>query len=225
LLGRVLWHSTNGKPIFAYYATRQPVVDGSLDVGGEWTGVEYTISDVVHKPENWRGLADASAGFYAAWDQEFLYLGLNIRDDQHVQLSTGKNLFNGDDVEIQIDVDLSRDFNKKDVDDDDGQIGLAVRDLGTGAYEAYRWRPPSLEGPLSLTAAARPTSDGYVLEVAVPWWALNLSPQVETPYGFCLSLSDTDTPGRRDQESMVSTSPNRTWGDPTTWGTLILMNW
>jgi tRNA A-37 threonylcarbamoyl transferase component Bud32 len=225
LLAKVLWHSTNGKPVFAYYTAGPPVIDGSLDVGGEWTGVEYSVSYVVHKPENWRGPADASAVFYTAWDQQFLYLGLNIRDDQHVQLSTGKNLFNGDDVEIQIDVDLSRDFNKKDVDDDDGQIGLAVRDLGTGAYEAYRWRPPSLEGPLSLTAAARPTTDGYVLEVAVPWWALNLSPQVEAPYGFCLNLSDTDTPGLRDQESMVSTSPNRKWGDPTTWGTLILVNW
>jgi hypothetical protein len=197
--------------------------------GREWAGAgsSYAVSYAVHKPENWRGLADASADFYVTWDQDFLYLGLNIRDDQHVQLSTGKNLFNGDDVEIQIDVDLAGDFNKKDVDDDDGQIGVAVSDLATGrsAYEAYRWRPPSLEGPLSLTAAARPTPDGYVLEMVVPWSALNLSPQAETPYGFCLSLSDTDTPGSRTQESMVSSSPNRKWGDPTTWGTLILVDW
>jgi hypothetical protein len=64
-----------------------------------------------------------------------------------------------------------------------------------------------------------------VLEAALPWWALNLSPRAETPYGLCLSLTDTDTPGLQDQETMASTCPGRMWGDPTTWGTLILVDW
>ena len=48
---------------------------------------------------------------------------------------------------------------------------------------------------------------------------------IEIPYRFCLSLADTDTPDLGDQKSMVSTCPNRKWGDPTTWETLILVDW
>jgi len=154
-----------------------------------------------------------------------LYLGIEVFDDQHVQASSGKMLYQGDDIELQFDVNLLEDFNETKLSGDDGQVGLTVRDLQSGEYEAYVWRPPSLEGPLEVALAARQTADGYVLETALPWWALNLSPRVETPYGFCLSLGDNDSPGTVAQKSMVSTAPEPKWGDPTTWGTLILVDW
>jgi serine/threonine protein kinase len=224
LLGQVQWRSGNGTPVFAYYTHQPPALDGILD---EWTGNEYAVNYVVYKPENWQGAADLSARFYIAWDHNFLYLGLDVDDDQHVQAATGKDLYQGDDVEIQIDADLLGDLSQVELSDDDGQVGLAVKDLLSGQYEAYIWRPPSREGPLNVSLAARPISNpaGYVLEVALPWSALNLSPRVETPYGFCLSLADTDTPGLQEQQGMVSSAPERKWGDPTTWGTLILVDW
>jgi serine/threonine protein kinase len=222
LLSQVRWRTNNGTPIFVYYAAQPPVLDGVLD---EWTGTAYAAERPIFKPENWQGPADVSGSFYLAWDRDFLYLGLTVHDDRHVQQSTGKNLFNGDDVELQVDANLSGDFNDKNLSPDDGQLGIGVKDLTTGAYEAYLWRPPALEGPLHVSAAVRPAPDGYVLEVAWPWKALNWSPRTETPFGFCLSLSDDDTPGARTQETMVSTCPNRKFPDPTTWGTLILVDW
>jgi serine/threonine protein kinase len=225
LLGRVQWRAGTGTPIFAYRVDQPPLVDGNLDTADEWTGAQYSISHVTFKPENWFGPDDLSGRFYSAWDENFLYLGLDIRDDRHVQVSSGEALYQGDDVEIQIDVDLLGDWGDTELSDDDGQLGLAVRDLLSGQYEAFLWRPPARKGSLSVKLAARQTAGGYVLEAALPWWALNLSPRVETPYGFCLSLADTDTPGLQDQESMASTCPGRMWGDPTTWGTLILVDW
>jgi serine/threonine protein kinase len=225
LLGRVQWRAGNGTPIFAYRVDRPPVLDGYLDTVDEWTGAQHSISHVTFKPENWFGPDDLSARFYSAWDESFLYLGLDIRDDRHVQASSGEDLYLGDDVEIQIDADLLGDWSDTDLSGDDGQLGLAVRDLLSGQYEAFLWRPSAQKGPLSVNLAARQTSSGYVLEAALPWWALNLSPRAETPYGLCLSLTDTDTPGLQDQESMASTCPGRMWGDPTTWGTLILVDW
>jgi hypothetical protein len=220
----VQWRSDNGTPVFAYYAHQAPTLDGYLE---EWTGTPYSIDHIVFRPENWQGAYDLSAQVFVTWDEEFFYLGLNVLDDVYVQTASGKNLYKGDDVEIQIDANLSGDYGQTTLSDDDGQIGLAVKDFGSGRYEAYIWRPPTREGPLSVRLAARRTSNpaGYVLEVALPWWALNVSPRVETPFGFCLSLADTDTPGWGEQESMASTAPNRAWGDPTTWGTLILVDW
>ena len=76
-----------------------------------------------------------------------------------------------------------------------------------------------------IELAARERQGGYTLEAAIPWWVLGGRPAPETPLGFCLSLSDSDTPGAANQDLMVANVPNRTWGDPTTWGTLILVEW
>jgi hypothetical protein len=225
LLGRVQWRAGNGTPILVYRVDRPPVLDGNLDLANEWTGAQGSISHVTFQPENWSGPDDLSGRFYSAWDESFLYLGLDIRDDQHVQASSGEELYLGDDVEIQIDADLLGDWFDTELSDDDGQLGLSVWDLLSGQYDGFLWRPPARKGPLSINLAARQTAGGYVLEAALPWWALSLSPEVETPYGFCLSLTDTDTPGLQSQESMASTCPGREWGDPTTWGTLILVDW
>jgi hypothetical protein len=225
LLRRVRWREGNGVPVFAYYAARPPVLDGVLDTAGEWVRDGYRADAVVYQPANWTGPADASGQFYVAWDRDHLYLGVEVWDDVHVQESGGAKLYNGDDVELQIDADLEGDWSRKTLSDDDGQVGFAVVDPATGTVEAQIWRPDALQGPFSPAYGARMTARGYVLEVAIPWWALNLTPRVERPFGFCLSLSDTDTPGKTDQESMVSNCPKRKWGDPTTWGTLILVNW
>jgi hypothetical protein len=225
LLDSVRWRTENGTPLFAYYAHRSPTLDGILNTTDEWTGRGYVIDQVVSKPENWQGAADLSARFYLAWDNDHLYLGIAVRDDQHVQLASGSQLYKGDDIEIQIDKQLQKDYETATLSSDDAQMGMAVRDPWTGDHEAYVWLPSSLEGPLSLSLAAQPAEGGYVLEAAVPWWALSFSPQVEIPYGFCLSLGDNDAPGTLDQQSMISSAPRREWGDPRTWGTLVLVDW
>jgi hypothetical protein len=222
LLARLNWRRGNGEPIVVRRAPAPPSLDGSLD---EWAGPEYGVPYVVFQPENWHGPEDHSATFRIMWDENRLYLGLNVRDDRHVQLASGSTLYNGDDVEIQLDVDLEGDWNDTGLSEDDGQMGFAIKDLATGRHEAYVWRPPSRAQALTLQLALRQTPAGYTVETAIPWPALNLVPESEKAYGFCLSLADTDTPGLIDQESMLSTCPGREWGDPTTWGMLVLVDW
>ncbi|RPI52012.1 MAG: hypothetical protein EHM56_08870 [Chloroflexi bacterium] len=222
LLARLNWRRDNGEPIVVRRAPAPPALDGSLD---EWAGPEVAVPHVVFQPENRLGDADHAAAFRVMWDENRLYLGITVQDDLHVQLGSGSTLYNGDDVELQLDGDLEGDWDAAGLSEDDGQMGFAIKDLATGQHEAYIWRPPSREQPLSLELAVRQTPAGYTVETAIPWPALNLSPQSQTAYGFCLSLADTDTPGLVNQESMISTCPRREWGDPTTWGTLILVDW
>ncbi|MDX9833220.1 MAG: protein kinase [Anaerolineae bacterium] len=222
LLARLDWRRDNGEPIVVRRAPAPPSLDGSLD---EWAGPEYGVSHVVFRPENWQGRDDHAASFRAMWDGDYFYLGLTIQDDRLVQLGSGSTIYAGDDVEIQLDTDLDGDRMAAGLSEDDSQMGFAIMDLDAGSHEAYVWRPPSRERPLTLDLAARKTPAGYTVETAIPWPALNLNPQSETAYGFCLSLADTDTPGLVDQESMISTCPRREWGDPTTWGTLVLVDW
>ncbi|HSJ52408.1 MAG TPA: protein kinase, partial [Anaerolineae bacterium] len=172
LLARLNWRRENGEPIVVRFAQTPPTLDGSLE---EWSGPEYAVQHVVFGPENWQGPADHSATFRIAWDESRLYLGITVRDDQHVQLSEGNRLYNGDDVEIQVDADLEGDWDDRQLSDDDGQIGFAVQDLTLGTYDAYRWRPPFLEGPIDIDLAVRQTDGGYVLETAIPWPALSFA--------------------------------------------------
>ena len=222
LLARLSWRRENDDPIVVRRAPAPPSLDGSLD---EWIGPEYAVPHVVFQPENWQGQGDHAATFRVMWDENRLYLGLAVQDDRHVQLGSGSTLYNGDDVELQLDADFEGDRDDAGLSQDDGQMGFAVKDPATGQHEAYIWRPPSGEQPLTLELAVRQTPAGYTVETAIPWPALNLAPQSETAYGFCLSLADTDTPGLVNQESMISTCARREWGDPTTWGTLVLVDW
>ncbi len=116
LLARVQWRSNNGRPIFAYYTDQPPTLDGYL---GEWTGIVYAVDYVVTKPENWYGPTDLSATFYTSWDEDHLYLGIEVLDDLHVQASSGKMLYQGDDIELQLDANLLEDFTETKLSDDD----------------------------------------------------------------------------------------------------------
>ncbi len=229
LLRTLRYREGNDGVIFAYQVEALPTIDGRLD---EWSGHVYDISYEAYDPGagelrgNLSGPSDLYGRFYIGWDADNLHLGIEITDDVHVQIEGGRYLYKGDDVEIQIDANLSGDFYDSSLSSDDGQVGLSAGDFSSREPEAYIWRPPDLEqAGTMIVLAARETSSGYTLEAAIPWWTLGGRPPVETPVGFCLSLSDNDVPGTAQQQTLISTAPTRKWGDPTAWGTLILVDW
>ncbi|MGD8997928.1 MAG: protein kinase [Anaerolineae bacterium] len=224
LLRAVRYRPTNGEVIFAYPAEAPPAIDGELR---EWEGPYYDVPYTVHDPEAaWYGRSDLSGRFAVRWDAQNLYLGVEVTDDVHVQVRTGEGIWEGDDVEIQIDADLAADFSDVQLSSDDGQIGFSAGDFASLRPEAYIWRPADREqaGEM-IDLAVQQTVGGYILEAAVPWWVLGGRPSLEAPVGFCLSLGDNDSPGMAQQQTMVATAPGRKWGDPTTWGTLIVVDW
>jgi serine/threonine-protein kinase len=224
LLETVRYRPTNGDVIFAYPIEMPPTVDGRLD---EWDGPYYDVLHVSHDPEGtWYGRSDLSGRFAVRWDANNLYLGIEVTDDVHVQVRTGDKIWQGDDVEIQVDADLLADFSETELSGDDGQVGLSAGDFVSRRPEAYIWRPADREqAGTMIDLAAQQTDAGYRLEAAVPWWVLGGRPAFETPVGFCLGLGDNDSPGEAQQQTMVTTAPGRAWGDPTTWGTLIIVDW
>jgi len=211
----------NGSPVTAAYLTAPPIIDGDLS---EWTTTAYQADQTVpYAGDNWTGVSDVSATFYIGWDAQYLYIGVSRTDDQFVQVSYGRYMYRGDDVELQLDLDLDGDFATTLVSSDDYQLGFSPGNFGSLSPEAYRWYPRSLESYLtSVTVDAVQTADGYDLEARIPWAVLGVTPVEGTHYGFALSLSDNDQPGVSTWESMVSNVSTRRTADPTTWGTLVL---
>ena len=212
----------NGPVIFAHKIAAPPTIDGRLT---EWTGAFYEALYEVHNPDDkWDGEDDLSGRFYIAWDQIALYIGVAVKDDVHVQNETGRLIYNGDEIEIQFDAELRADYNATKHSSDDYQIGLSPGNFGSRRPEVYIWLPKEI-ADARIDVAARQTDVGYTLEAAIPWSYLGGRPDVETPVGFCLNLSDIDDLQAKAQEVMFSTAPGRKWGDPTTWGTLVLVDW
>lgn len=227
LLRTLRYRKENGKVIFADRAVSPPTLDGRLN---EWSGAEYEVPHEFHDKEgnlsgNWRGASDLYGRFYAQWDVDNLYLGLEVTDDVHVQIEKGRLMYQGDEVEIQIDANLAGDFSDTDLSSDDGQVGLSAGNFSAGASEAYIWRLNGKErSGADIQVVTKQTSDGYTLEVAIPWWTLGGKPNLETAVGFTLCLSDNDVAGTAQQQTLLCTAPGRKWGDPTTWGTLVLVD-
>lgn len=200
-----------------------PTIDGDL---GDWPG-EATVRSAyrVYAYDEWDGSDDLDASWRLAWDTARLYVAVQITDDVHVQTQTGAFIYQGDSVELQVDINPQAGATL--VNPATSQVILSPGDFAGIPPSAARFRGTD-EGELpqvpghSIDVAARQTADGYVLEAAIPWSDLNVTPTAGMRLGLALNANDNDTPGAARQEVMMSSEQGRTLRNPSTWGTLIL---
>lgn len=212
----------NGAVVRAPRAQTPPTIDAQFD---DWPSpLPNNLDQVVYEPGNWAGLNDQSATYGIAWDASYLYLMVIVVDDIHVQLDSGETLYRGDSLELQLDADLAGDFDEPSLNADDFQLGLSPGADGNSP-ELWLWNPPARRGaPAGIVVASRghASGGGYALEAAIPWSFYGITPAAGNRYGFALNSSDNDSPGTREQQTMISSVVTRTLLDPTTWGTLAL---
>jgi len=211
----------NGSPVTATFLSAPPTIDGDLS---DWSTTKYLVNQTPPQAsENWTGESDLSASYYIGWDANYLYIAVSRKDDKFVQISWGRYMYRGDDIEIQLDTDLAGDYYTTAMSSDDYQIGLSPGNFGSLETESYRWYPRNIESWLySVVVKAKLIGEGYDLEAKIPWSVFNITPAGGSRFGFAFSLSDNDNAGSSIQQSMVSSVNTRLLSDPTTWGTLIL---
>ncbi len=130
-------------------------------------------------------------------------------------------------MELQIDADRLGDYGPT-ISPDDYQISLSPGDFAGLMPSAFRFQGTSAgamldaTAPHSIAVSATPNGAGYVLEAAIPWRDLGLTPAAGLVIGLAVNVNDNDRPGTAAQEMMKSSAPNRRFADPTTWGTLTL---
>ncbi len=200
------------------------LIDGRLD---DWPELPYEAAKVVYGEDAWDGPQDLSARFALAWDEDALYVAVQVTDDVYAQAATGFYLFQGDEVEVLVDRDLFGDFTVNRLNGDDYSLGLSPgRDTPGSSAEAYLWFPQGLRGPrpqVVLAAQSNGLGQGYNLEARIPWEVFGSAPQPGTYLGFALRVSDNDLPGERKQQSMVANvPPPHRYDRPNTWGNLLL---
>lgn len=193
--------------------------------GQNWT----TFSTITHDEgcstrfPGANNLTDLSAQMQLAFNQEFLYVAFVVNDDGLVPYSgSDERLFLGDSPQLLLDLDLNSDFDDAQLSADDVQIDFLP---DPAAPRAAFWQLSSLTSrPLdNASVAVTLTDTGYFLEAALPWQSLGFVPSQGDKIGVVVSVSDNDTPDSNVQQCIISTSPNRDWQRPTTWGTVLLM--
>lgn len=212
---------------------RQAVtIDGDLSEWGDMATFHSVVKteNVVYGQGAWKGEKDLSFRSALQWDEDALYIAIRVTDNQTVQIKSGKDLWEGDHIEVWLDMDLEGDYNEAVNSDDDFQFGLSPGDFGKLQPEVFLWTPPLEEAFLKEpTLAAQKTADGYTLEARLPTTLLfatakkgkEISFAKGKRFGISIDTSDTDDP-RVPQKCLLSTSTNRIWGDPTTFGILEL---
>ncbi len=211
--------------IVAPRAAAAPAINGDA---ADWAGLPvYSSPHLVFSADSWDGSDDLAASWQVSWDDANLYLLVNVADDVHVQTQSGNQAFRGDSVELQIDADRLGDYSPT-ISTDDYQLSLSPGDFAGLPPGAFRFQGTSAGEMLDATAphiiavSASPNGAGYILEAAIPWRDLGLSPTAGLVIGLAVNVNDNDRPGAAVQEVMKSNAPNRRFGDPTTWGTLTL---
>lgn len=202
-----------------------PSLDGDLS---EWGGLPvYSSPFTVYTDDAWDGTDDLAVAWQAAWDDIYLYLSATVVDDVHSQSQTGNRTFLGDSIELQIDSDRAGDYGPT-LSPDDFQVSLSPGDFNALPPSSWLFQGTA-DGSMgnapfagATVVVAQATEQGYLLEAAIPWRDLNVTPSPGLVIGLAVNANDNDRPGTAAQEMMKSSVPGRRFGDPTTWGTLTL---
>ncbi|MBI1953370.1 MAG: hypothetical protein HYS41_04520 [Candidatus Omnitrophica bacterium] len=157
-------------PLTARPAPIPIAADGNLD---EWEGARWYTFDhrgqVVYGAGAWKSPQDLSFKAAFQWSPEALYLAIEVADDALVQEWAAGDLWQGDHVELWLDVDLLGDYTEAVNSLDDFQLGLSPGNFSERPPEIWVW-VPSVD-PASLAdvriGAAR-AGNGYTLEVRLP---------------------------------------------------------
>lgn len=193
-----------------------PVIDGSFQESF------WSLSETLEVPLG-EGLA-SPARLGLLWDNQHLYIGMEMRDNQLISQAPGY-WFQQDSVSLFFDPTLhgSAPFVSSDM-----QAGFVYQpDSVTPLfYFGSALNNHADKDEKDILRAIRTTSEGWTLEVAVPWSMLGMSPVQQKQLGFEATATDrygTDAAQER-VNAWSAYGSDSFWNDTTGYGVLELVD-
>jgi hypothetical protein len=141
-------------------------VDGLLDEA-DWN-IDQIVSQVISgDPAG----SPSEVHFGVTYNEDFLYIGLDVSDDTLSLLEMGEVFIDGNKSGGAYD-----------------EFDLHLRFIGTYVVVVH---PDTIEG-YELGFGVKPLGDGFTAELAIPWEALGVTATEGSQIGFDLVLSDSD---------------------------------
>jgi len=168
-------------------------LDGDLGEFAEAPKLVLSSSDksFLKDAKNSSGDKDLSAIAYLMWDQEFLYVGAKVVDDDWTNKQTEANLWNGDAVEAwingnQVGVTLLNDASdpaaccwKGSMSTDFDFVLKFVDNIGN-------------DKDMEAIATSVKGAGGYVVEAAIPWQNTGVEAKAGTSFKLAIGVDDAD---------------------------------
>lgn len=190
-----------------YRTTGDMKIDG---VGDGWPNIPSEVIPTDRVVEGADG-GKSQADFKLAWDDQNLYLLMNVTDPTPMlNEHKGDTLWMADGIELFIGGEKV---------DQAGPLLFTDRQVLLGAGSKPLWyfvnQPKQPEIQLAVTAAV--DGKGYTLEAAIPLSAIELKPKAGQQIRFDLGVDDSST-GRGRSRQLMWNGTARNAGDRTHWG-------
>ncbi len=194
--------------------------DGSL---ADWKGIKpinlESKSNIVYNKSLWEGPEDLSARLYITTSERYMYIGIKVTDNSLIypKRDSISSILKSDHIEIWVDTNPTRKINYK----MDQYVHQFIFDIGKNkdCIEIY---PKKVNHIKSIKYMVKRIRGGYIFEAKIPGFILN-SPKVSVEnMGILVDVVDVDRGDNADQGTFLSISPNRKWGDPSTFFRLSL---
>jgi len=218
IISEIEYRKTNGYPKICLETKEVIEIDGNTE---KWEDFDsFSAFKATFKPENLTSSSDISGRFYSAWNDENLYLVIDVTDDVFTPTGEGEDLLKGDGLLFSFDASLYGD-NTRILDADDYQLFISPGNFSNVPAQVRTIVPEQFE-LTGIKVASSIKVGGYYIELKIPWTQLGIqNPQDEMVFGFNLDILDTDNLG--ECELIISSSPRANSQDPLTFGTLILI--
>lgn len=184
----------SGRVVDVVRVALAPAIDGDLS---DWPGVPSFPLDKTtaqYAAGTISGAADLSSAIYSQWDSTYLYIGAVISDATRIVDSS--NIWDDDSLEIAL--DGNSDGRCCFASDHQYTVSADGRFADFGAVASA----PAV----GISMAVRPSSAGFVIEMAIPLQNLGGVPAADSMMGFNAALNDDDDGGRRDKRLVWSSN-------------------
>jgi hypothetical protein len=175
-------------------------LDGDLSRFKGVSPVELSDPAQVLPRDYWNGTEDLSGKVYLAWDDKYLYLGVDVQDDTFLQENQGVLTWAHDCIQFAVDPtpgkpqeydQMTMQYSKKNT-----EFILALTGDKTSVYRSVSWdknRPAGDVKPGDVELVVKKTKTGAVYEAAFTWESLFISkPKAGQVIGLALTINDKD---------------------------------
>jgi hypothetical protein len=196
----------------------EPVFDGKF---GDWSGAAQ-LSMVNPKVNGF----DCSGTGYLSWDEHYLYVGVDLRDNEMMNKETRAKLYRHDSMELLLSLEPRESgsgFGPKDLQffltpaSAEGKPVVGqVTDREAGVVE-------DVKDAKFFAGETKNTDHGWAVEAALPWSALGgFKPAKGAKLALEMRVNDADTSHERFKIDPEDAPANFSVTDPSTWSLLVL---
>jgi hypothetical protein len=170
-------------------------VDGDLS---DWDALPFECTaprQILHDPATWQGPADCSFRFGTAWDDEFLYIAVDVADDQ-LTATAGRNPWEQDGIEVRVDARPEAARSAGRGANEFADTLLVAMSPGEGGEPLVTFGADRL--PEGVRSACVSTAAGQAAEIAIPCsWLDQKQGGDWRAFRLNIAVDDFDGPGDR----------------------------